>query len=151
MQCSGENPYQVSRLISLPLFHSFGSSFVHLAAFRSGEPTYIMPRFDLDSFTRCVQRYKITEIVVVPPMVASIVDGKIPSLFLQSLRRVWCAGSPLSRALNDSLYRILHEDAVISQVWGMTEYGRITLSEWGQRDMSGSVGKLLPNTEARYG
>ncbi|THZ09773.1 acetyl-CoA synthetase-like protein [Aureobasidium pullulans] len=39
MQCSRPKPYAVSRLISLPLFHSFGASFVQNSAFQSGEPT----------------------------------------------------------------------------------------------------------------
>ncbi|TIA78071.1 acetyl-CoA synthetase-like protein [Aureobasidium pullulans] len=39
MQCSKPKPYAVSRLISLPLFHSFGASFVQNSAFQSGEPT----------------------------------------------------------------------------------------------------------------
>ncbi|KAI4813527.1 hypothetical protein E4T44_10711, partial [Aureobasidium sp. EXF-8845] len=34
MQESGQRQYEVTRLISLPLFHSFGASFVHIAAFR---------------------------------------------------------------------------------------------------------------------
>ena len=45
IQESNQRSYEVTRLISLPLFHSFGTSFVQISAFHYGEPTYIMRRF----------------------------------------------------------------------------------------------------------
>ena len=59
MQCSEKKPYQVLRLISLPLFHAFGASFVHICAFHAGETTYIMRKFDLAIFADCICRYRI--------------------------------------------------------------------------------------------
>lgn len=150
MQCSKPKQYAVSRLISLPLFHSFGASFVQNSAFQSGEPTYVMRRFDAEIFTSLVDRFNVTEIAVVPTMVASIINQRTSPLVLKTLRRIWCAGSSLSPILSDAMYDILHEDACISQVWGMTEFGRITSTPWDRGTMNGSVGELMPNTEARY-
>lgn len=149
MRSSEKRPYEVSRLISLPLFHSFGASFVQISAFHYNEPTYIMRRFSAEGFIQALKRFKITETAVVPAMLASIIRQRIPPDMLRSLRRIWCAGSPLSPRLSKAMYELLHEDAVISQIWGMTEFGRITSSEWHEED-DGSVGKLLPNTEARH-
>jgi acyl-CoA synthetase (AMP-forming)/AMP-acid ligase II len=149
MRSSNQRPYEVSRLISLPLFHSFGASFVQIAAFHYGEPTYIMRRFSAEGFIHMLGQSKITETAVVPAMVASIVKQQILPDVLRSLRRIWCAGSSLCPRLSKAMYELLHGDAVVSQVWGMTEFGRITSSEWLEKD-DGSVGKLLPNTEARH-
>ena len=150
MRVSVQIPYKVSRLISLPLFHSFGASFVHLSAFHYGEPTYIMRRFSAKGFVHALSQLEMTEIAVVPAMMASIINQRTPSAVLKSLRRIWCAGSSLSSRSSKAMYELLHEDAMISQVWGMTEFGRITSSEWLEADDDGSVGKLLPNTEARH-
>ena len=83
-------------------------------------------------------------------MMASIIDQVTSPLVLKSLRRIWCAGALLSPSMSKAMYDLLHEDAIISQVWGMTEFGRITSSERGERDEDGSVGRLLPNVEARH-
>lgn len=149
MRSSEKRPYEISRLISLPLFHSFGASFVQTSAFHYGKPTYVMRRFNAEGFIQALNRSKVKETAVVPAMLASIVRQRIPPNMLTSLRRIWCAGSSLSPRLSKAMYELLHGDAVISQVWGMTEFGRISSSEWCEKD-DGSVGKLLPNTEARH-
>ncbi|KAK5312205.1 hypothetical protein LTR93_011420 [Exophiala xenobiotica] len=43
------------------------------------------------------------------------------------------------------LYDTLNGSAVISQCWGTTETGWITLFSGQERDYSGSVGRLLPS------
>ncbi|KAI4719802.1 acetyl-CoA synthetase-like protein [Aureobasidium sp. EXF-10727] len=148
-RCSTQTSYAVSRLISLPLFHSFGASFVQSSAFRYGEPTYIMRRFSAEDFISILDRFSITDIAVVPTMMNNIFNQRTSTLSLKNLRRVWCAGASLSPKVSKATYKLLHEDAVICQVWGMTEFGRITSSECCEKDDDGSVGRLLPNTEAR--
>jgi len=150
MRESTVKPYAVTRLISLPLFHSFGASFVQISAFHYGETTYIMRRFNVEEFLGALQQFKISEIAVVPAMLTSIIRQRISPLALRTLRRIWCAGTPLSGELRKATYGFLHEDAIISQVWGMTEFGRITSSDHSDRGDNGSVGRLLPNVEARY-
>lgn len=150
MQVSGQKSYEVNRLISLPLFHSFGASFVQIAAFRYGEPAYIMRRFDAEEFSSALDRFKVTEIAVVPFMMASIITQRTSPLVLKSLRRIWCAGATLSLSLSKAMYELLQGDAAISQVWGLTEFGRITSSDWAEKNNDGNVGRLLPNVETRY-
>jgi 4-coumarate--CoA ligase len=149
MQESGQRQYEVTRLISLPLFHSFGASFVHIAAFRYGETTYIMRKFNAEGFASILDRFGITEIAVVPAMMASIINQQTSPLLLESLRRIWCAGASLSLGLRKAMYARLREDTIVSHVWGMTEFGRITTSACGEKEDDGCVGRLLPNTEAR--
>jgi len=149
MKSITKKPYAISRLISLPQFHAFAAPLAHISPLKSGCTTYIMSRFELYKFTKYIHRYGITETAVVPPMVAGFVKGGISPHLLESLRVLWCAGSPLSQALNESMYELLHESAIVSQVWGMTELGWVSTFQWPERDMSGSVGRLLPNMEAR--
>ena len=44
----------------------------------------------------------------------------------------------------------LAPDAVVAQVWGLTETGWVTCFDWREKDVSGSVGRLLPNVELKY-
>lgn len=150
MRESTVKPYAVTRLVSLPLFHSFGASFVQISAFHFGETTYIMRKFDIEEFVDALQRFKVTELGVVPAILTSVLKQQVSPLVLKSLRRIWCAGTTLSLGTRKAMYELLHRDALISQVWGMTEFGRITSSDHSDRDDDGSVGRLLPNVEARY-
>lgn len=150
MQSSIEKPYSVRRLISIPQFHAFAAPIVHISPLKFGYTTYIMRRFDLNMFMRYVDRYEITETAVVPPIIATLVNECTSTHALQTLRLLWCAGSPLSTVLNERMYQQLHKDAIISQVWGMTELGWVSTFDWPEKDWSGSVGKLLPNMEARF-
>ncbi|KAH0287772.1 AMP-binding enzyme [Aureobasidium namibiae CBS 147.97] len=143
--------YAVTRLIPLPLFHSFGASFVQISAFHCGETACIVRKFDVEEFMGALQHLEISEIAVVPAMLTSIIRQRISPLALRTLRRIWCAGTPLSGELRKATYELLHQDAIIiiSQVWGLTEFGRITTSDHRDRGDEGSVGRLLPNVEAR--
>ena len=68
---------------------------------------------------------------------------------MKSVRFVWCGGAPLDATVVRKMYRLLAPDACIAQVYGMTEAGWISTLKWPERDESGSVGKLLPNVEAK--
>ncbi|KAG9671303.1 ketoacyl-synt-domain-containing protein, partial [Aureobasidium melanogenum] len=103
MRSSEKRPYECSRLISLPLFHSFGASFVQISAFHYDKPTYVMRRFNAEGFIQALNRSKVTETAVVPAMLASIVRQRIPPNMLTSLRRIWCAGSSLSPRLSKAI------------------------------------------------
>ncbi|MCJ1382874.1 hypothetical protein MMC17_005987 [Xylographa soralifera] len=68
---------------------------------------------------------------------------------LSTLRYVWCAGAPLSGEAQRRMIDMLDPTAIFSQVWGMSEVGWITTFHFPESDTSGSVGRLLPNMEAK--
>lgn len=137
------------RLIFLPMFHTFAAPLSHLAPLREGHTTYIMPRFSMSQFINAVEHFDITEVLLVPPMIVSFVTSTSPKTFLKHIRFVWCGGAPLDGAIVKQMYRLLAPDACIAQVYGMTEAGWISTLKWPERDESGSVGRLLPNVEAK--
>ncbi|KAI9727215.1 MAG: putative NRPS-like protein biosynthetic cluster [Cirrosporium novae-zelandiae] len=147
---SKDKPYQVSRLLCLPQFHAFAAPLVHIAPLREGHTTYIMRRFDLEKYMGCIKRYQITETAMVPPIMASVSESALAKTgLISSLRYIWCAGAPLSTSINRQMMNLLDPNAIISQVWGMTEIGWITTFLFPERDESNSVGRLLPNMEAK--
>ncbi|KAG8526575.1 uncharacterized protein KY384_008776 [Bacidia gigantensis] len=143
-------PYDIKRLVFLPMFHTFAAPLSHLAPLREGHATYVMPRFSMSQFVDAVERFKINEIMVVPPMIVNFVSSTSPKAYLKNVRFVWCGGAPLDGAIMKKMYRLLAPNACIAQVYGMTEAGWISTSNFfPERDDSGSVGKLLPNVEAK--
>lgn len=131
------------------MFHTFAAPLTHLAPLREGHTTYIMPRFSMPQFISAVERFGITEALLVPPMIVEFVTSTSPKNFLKYIRFVWCGGAPLEAAIVKRMYRLLAPDACIAQVYGMTEAGWISTLKWPERDESGSVGRLLPNVEAK--
>ena len=132
------------------MFHTFAAPLSHLAPLREGHMTYIMPRFSLSQFTHAIEHFEINETLVVPPMIINFATSTKPKAFLKHIRFVWCGGAPLDGAMVKEMYKLLAPDACIAQVYGMTEAGWISTLKWPERDDSGSVGKLLPNVEAKY-
>lgn len=131
------------------MFHTFAAPLSHLAPLREGHATYIMPRFSMSQFVSAVERFGITELLLVPPMIVTFATSAGPKNFLKPVRFVWCGGAPLDATIVRKMYRLLAPDACIAQVYGMTEAGWISTLKWPERDESGSVGKLLPNVEAK--
>lgn len=132
------------------MFHTFAAPLSHLAPLREGHTTYIMPRFSMSQFISTVERFGITEVLAVPPLLVTFLTATIPKTFLKHIRFVWCGGAPLDGTTVKKMYKLLAPDACIAQVYGMTEAGWISTLKWPERDDSGSVGRLLPNVEAKY-
>lgn len=117
---------------------------------RLGIPTYFLPRFHLADFTKAVNRFTITDVAIVPS-IACILASIPPSerRRLHSLRHLISAAAPMSARVQNQLYDVLSPNAVVSQCWGTTEAGWITLFSWREKDDSGSVGRLLPNVRMK--
>ena len=109
-----------------------------------------MRRYQLAPFVQHIKRYQITEATLVNPIVLNLLAlPENEQGLLQSLRFAWVAGSPLDASVQNRLSARLHQDAIISQVWGMTEMGWATAFLYPEKDTTGSVGRLLPNIEAK--
>lgn len=68
---------------------------------------------------------------------------------LKSLQYVVCAGAPMTASVQTQLYTLLSPGAVIAQCLGTTETGWVTLFDPGDKDTSGSVGRLMPNVQLK--
>ncbi|PGH06318.1 hypothetical protein AJ79_06561 [Helicocarpus griseus UAMH5409] len=146
-----EVPYDVTRLMSLPMFHLFGALWTHIFPIRYGQPLYVLPRFDLEQFVQCVYIYRITETYMVPAMVQALNRYSSLSLneFLTSLRYVGVAGESIDGASIERFQAKLHAEAQMSQLWGMTEIGVGLQTRYGVHNDPASIGRLLPNSEVK--
>lgn len=142
---------QTKRLLCLPFFHAFAAPLIHVAPLREGHPTYVMRRFDVRDFADAVWKHQITETAVVPPMAIKFLNsGSDTTRLLSPLRSVICAGAPLDTATQLRFADKLGPEANFTQCWGMTEISRGTAFLHAEQDATGSVGRLIPNMEAKH-
>ncbi|KAF3764411.1 4-coumarate-CoA ligase 2 [Cryphonectria parasitica EP155] len=133
----------------LPLYHAFGQSWVMFVALRLQVPTYIMRTFRFEAFLQAVQRYGVTMLQVPPPVLTMLCKRPETAQYkLTTLREVVSGAAPLSRSLQNEVQRRF--GVRLYQGWGMTEVtcGGMLVPA-GVSEESGSVGVLVPETEAR--
>ncbi|KAL4807432.1 hypothetical protein BDV18DRAFT_159649 [Aspergillus unguis] len=136
-------------LAFLPLYHAYSQLWTILIAAKLQCRVYIMAQFNFEKFLQHVQDYQVTGIQCVPPVLTML--SKRPETTrlynLQSLKHAVCGAAPLKAALHNDIRQRL--GIAITQGWGMTETTCVATSMLGKtEDMSGSVGYLLPNTQA---
>lgn len=133
------------------MFHASIVPHVHFSPLRSGAPNYILRRFELEQFLSCVERYGVTELGIVPPIVISIIMSPITSKYsLKSVVWASCGAAPLDKGPQARLRALLSPDATFTQVWGMTETSCIaSMLHHPADDDTGSVGWMLPGVDAK--
>jgi acyl-CoA synthetase (AMP-forming)/AMP-acid ligase II len=142
----------MKRLMTLPFFHAASAPATHTSPLRGGTLTYIMRRFDLELFLKNIEKYQITEMILVPPVVIAIIMSPANKKYsLKSVRAVTIGAAPLDKGSQQRLLELIGPDAKVTQVWGMTETSCVcTQFRWPEKDHTGSVGRLVANMEIKY-
>ncbi|KAJ6076083.1 hypothetical protein N7499_008064 [Penicillium canescens] len=150
-------PYKVRRLVCLPMYHLFASFWSHLFSLRYGNTLYIAREFQLPLFLDAIRQHSITDTHLVPAMAHSVIQAPAsldPKSALTSIRYVAVSGAPIDRACMGQFQDLLHPDACVGQIWGMTETGPV-FQNWypasgGRAEQGdlGSIGSVLPGWEA---
>ncbi|KKY17027.1 putative 4-coumarate- ligase [Diplodia seriata] len=141
-------------LAFVPFYHAMGQTIFCAHAPLIGIPVYVMQKFDFTRMLDCIQRHRITDLTLVPPVVVALAKHPLVADYdLSSVERVACGAAPLSREMCAELERRLSPDGLrvnVKQGWGMTEI-TCTATGWhpSARSDSASVGELAPNAEAK--
>ncbi len=135
-------------LVALPLFHAMGLNLLLPSSLAAGATAVLLPRFELNGFLAAVERHRVTVTIVVPPIMLALASHPLVDRYdHSSLRLVGCGGAPLGADLERRCAERL--GCVVAQGFGMTEgCSTIALGPVGA-PRRGSVGRLLPNVEAR--
>lgn len=107
-----------------------------------------MPRFEEHGFLNALETFRITQTVVVPPILMALSKCPDPNK-LKSLRRIFVGGSCATDGMQQQLYAKLSLKAKIAQVYGMTEAGWATMWQDCDKDITGSVGRPLLGSQLR--
>ncbi len=134
----------------LPFFHIYGMVVIMMLGLAGGGTIVSMPRFDLMEFLGIVQKYRVTILPLVPPIVLGLVKHPAVAQFdLSSVRLVFSGAAPLGEDIARALATKL--GCPVVQGYGMTEASPVThLSPTRNAPMKpGSAGRVVPNTEVR--
>lgn len=84
-------------LYTVPLFHVFGFHYI-LKSVTLTETVVVMERFDLKKMLKTVEDFKVTQLVVAPPVVVAMAKGSVTHGYdLSSLEAVGSGGAPLGK------------------------------------------------------
>lgn len=126
LQSLSSNKSKSDRLLALlPMYHGLGLlSFTTMSPYRQ-ITTYIMKRYSLLPTLDNIAKFRITELMLVPPILvamAKCIDAKQGKFDLSSIRKVSVGAAPLSREMCEEFEKLWPEGQInVKQAWGMTE------------------------------
>lgn len=121
------------------------------AGLYQGIHTIVLPKFSIEAFCSLVQKHKISFVFVVPPMVLLLAKHECVTRYdLSSIRMMNSGAAPLTRELVEANHK--RTGTKVKQGYGLSETSPTTHTQlWDDWDTRiGSVGKLVPNMEAKY-
>ncbi|KAM5545889.1 hypothetical protein V8D89_000015 [Ganoderma adspersum] len=135
----------------LPWYHIYGIVVgLHFFLF-CGMTLVVVSKFNFENMLKSIQRYKITHLTLVPPMVVLLCKHPAVKKYdLSSVKLMTSGAAPLSAELTHQVAKVL-KNSRIGQGYGMTE--TCTTFSFPQLDMRigtpGSAGRLIPGTACR--
>ncbi|KAF9882047.1 4-coumarate- ligase [Colletotrichum karsti] len=139
-------------LCFLPLYHAYAQTYFVANFAKLGIPVYIMSGFDFVKMLTYIQKYRVNQLVSVPPILVALTKHPITAKFdLSSLESVGSGAAPLAPDVARQAEQLLKKpDLIVRQGWGMTEV-TCTAMTWdpSRLERSSSVGELMPNYMAK--
>ncbi|KAK4435522.1 4-coumarate--CoA ligase-like 6 [Sesamum alatum] len=139
-------------LAVVPMFHVYGLSLFVMGLLSLGVTVVAMKKFDADEMVRAIDRYGVTHLHAVPPLLTALTrkakraDGNS----FRSLKQVSCGAAPLSeKSINEFIEALPHVDFI--QGYGMTESTAVATRGYNTVKVQKytSVGLLSPNVQAK--
>ncbi|KAF2236218.1 phenylacetyl-CoA ligase [Viridothelium virens] len=153
--CSDKTVTNRRNLCVLPFYHGLGLLYYCLMSPKLGLQIYLMERYDLLTMLRHIARFRITELLLVPPMLIAMAKhptARSGECDISSVRKIIVGAAPLGREVTERFEEIWQGRVRVRQAWGMTEAPALCLA-WDECETSQctttSVGELLPGVEAK--
>ena len=134
----------------MPFYHIYGMTVIMNLALHAGATVVTMPRFELETFLRVLQDYRVTRAYVAPPIVVALAKHPLVDKFdLSSVALVFSGAAPLDEQLAQACARRLN--CKVNQGYGMTEASPVThcVSDDLDRTKVGSIGPVVSGAECK--
>jgi 4-coumarate--CoA ligase len=110
----------------LPMYHAYGQTFYVMLTPVMNIKLFMIPKFNFIDFLGYIEKYKITSVGGVPPIILAFAKSPAVSKYdLSSLRGMSSGAAPLSKeVMREVTARFQKEHGMemrIRQGWGMTE------------------------------
>ncbi|KAI4108769.1 MAG: hypothetical protein LQ345_007093 [Seirophora villosa] len=134
----------------LPQSHIYGLVVICHASIYRGDQVVNLPKFEIRSFLNAVQRFKINELFLVPPIIIAMVKNKpvCDKYDLSSVVGLFTGAAPLGEETAAELQK-QYPMWQIRQGYGLTETCTVVCSTAPDDIWFGSSGCFLPMFEAR--
>lgn len=131
-----------------PFFHSMGFMLMFLNILR-GKKMVVLSRFKTKIFLDAIVKYKISRLVVPPPVMLVLLKHPLTKQYdLSGIKEIRTGAAPMGKDMERELkerFKVGH----VSQGYGMTETTLgILVSPLGKTKV-GSVGKIVPGMMAK--
>lgn len=114
-----ERDYSIKRLLVMPMFHAGALPVALCTTLKAGHVGLVMRRFDLTTFLSNIERFRITDLALVPPMVIATVMAPITKDHsLKSVKGAMIGAAPLDKGPQMRFQALIDEHAPCTQVWG---------------------------------
>ncbi|KAJ9612213.1 hypothetical protein H2200_003810 [Cladophialophora chaetospira] len=154
-QLSDQTLTQRRGLCVLPMYHGLGLVYFVFVATKARLQSYIMQRYNLQDMLFCIDHFKITELLLVPPMVVALAKhpaARNGDYNLSSVRKVVAGAAPLGMEVTKQCEELWSGRLRIRQAWGMSEFPCVGTC-WDETESSDSsstsVGELVPGAAAK--
>ncbi|KAI7890689.1 4-coumarate-CoA ligase 2 [Mucor mucedo] len=136
-------------LAVVPLFHILGIfRFLHLSVLE-GRTTVLMARYDLEEFCATVQKFKVTSLYVVPPMLLQLLNSPaiVDKYDFSSVKGFHAGAAPVSMELSRQIAKRFNTPVL--QGYGMTETSSVLTYQTVENYAPGSVGRMLDDMQTK--
>ncbi|XP_022250102.1 4-coumarate--CoA ligase 1-like [Limulus polyphemus] len=133
----------------LPFFHCFGLVLVSLCSVIRGCPVVVMSRFKPELFLTAIQQYKVTVILLAPPIAHFLVESPLVDKYdLSSVTTILSGAAALHPQVAVKL-QTKFPSARIGQGYGMTEVSPVACVPLVGQTLYESVGVPVPATRMK--
>lgn len=121
------SPYRTRALSVSPFFHAMGL-FYAISFTLAKQPLIFLQKFNEKDYLRTVEKYKITFLHVVPPLMVFLAKNSLVEKYdLSSVQEISCGAAPLGKEVEEMVRRRFNVECV-RQAYGMTETTLATLA-----------------------
>ncbi|KAM0413600.1 hypothetical protein ACHAPT_013624 [Fusarium lateritium] len=134
----------------LPLSHIYGLVPVAHYGLYNGDETVILPRFELKMLLSAIQRFKIEQMALVPPILIHMLSSQdeCAKYDISTIRFIFSGAAPLGKETMEDLWKVWPKWN-ICQGYGLTETSPVVTSTSELDIDAGSSGTLLPGLKAK--
>jgi acyl-CoA synthetase (AMP-forming)/AMP-acid ligase II len=132
----------------LPFFHIYGMVVIMNMSLALGATVVTIPRFDPELFLSLIEKYKVTRINLVPPILLLMAKHPLVDKYdVSSLKEVTSGAAPLGEDLAEAVVGRI--GCNVLQGYGLTETSPVTHVNFNPpgKVKRASIGPAIPNTE----
>jgi len=134
----------------MPMYHAYGM-FINLQSLLLRQTLVVMYRFQEKLFLSCIEKYKVSFLYCVPPLVFFLLkDPLVDQYDLRSVKYLCCGAAPLKSDVEKNVTKRMNLE-FIQQAYGLTEATFVLCINKHPTETykPGHCGKLVPGVEVK--